>query len=97
MFWIRWIVSSILFLFFAFIAFFNAVNFLRGIRGARASSSVPLVGGVLGAIALSIMPWPAANRWWWLPLLLDYGCAPLLTFIVVWILFRRITKKSARV
>jgi hypothetical protein len=92
--WIKWIASVILFLVFALNAFLNAMNFWRGIRGAKTGSSIPLVGGISGAIALSIVPWPAANRWWWLPLFLDYGCAPLLTFIVFWMLFRKTTKKS---
>jgi len=96
MIWIKWIASVFLLLFFALNAFLNAMNLWRRIRTGKSSSSVPLVGGISGAIALSIIPWSAAHHWWWLPLFLDYGCAPLLTFTVCWILFRSVAKKSGR-
>jgi hypothetical protein len=94
--WVKWTASVILLLFFALNAFLNAMNLWRKVRAKKTSSSVPLVGGISGAIALSIIPWPAAHQWWWLPLFLDYGCAPLLTLTVVWIFFRICSNKSDR-
>ena len=94
--WFKLVIVAALFLFFAWIAFLNVVNFGQGIRGKKTGSSIPLIGGISGAIALSITPWPEANRWWWLPLLLDYGCVPLLTFTAVWILSRRVMRKPDR-
>src|SRR5262245_30755279 len=93
--WVKWIASVILLLFFALNAFLNAMNLWRMVRAEKASSSISLVGGISGAIALSIIPWPAARHWWWLPLFLDYGRQPLLTFTAFWMLFRSCKKRSS--
>lgn len=47
--------------------------YARG-RGKGKGSWIPLVGGGLIAIGLAISP--QTRGWWWMPLLLDWGCAP---------------------
>ena len=46
---------------------------LQWLAVRKRGSLVPLVGGVCGAVALLIVPNPAARIWWWLPLVLDPG------------------------
>ena len=44
----------------------------------KRSSMIPLIGGLLFAVAMFICPLPAMKRWAWVPLIADLGCAPLL-------------------
>lgn len=40
------------------------------------SSWTPLVGGVIAAFGVALIPSDAASRYWWLPLVLDWGSIP---------------------
>jgi hypothetical protein len=63
------------------IFFYAAIGQIVGILGARRGKSfslVPLIGGLAGMCGLLIIPYPPARVYWWLPLLLDIGCLPLL-------------------
>lgn len=55
-------------------------------RGKSQSSWIPLVGGGLIAIGLAIDP--RTRAWWWLPLLIDWGCAPGLLHTALFFLNR---------
>ena len=48
----------------------------------RSSSIVPLFGGVFGAIGCAIAPNEHVQAIWWVPLLVDPGCALLLGFLI---------------
>lgn len=55
----------------------------------RSVSVVPFFGGVAGGAAMLLVPWPPANDLFWLPALIDPGCALLLLGPVV-MLFRAV-------
>lgn len=63
----------------AWIIVFNFVALLGGEalrrRSGRNTSLVPLVGGVLVCAALLVVPFSGARAWWWIPFVLDPGCA----------------------
>ncbi len=53
-------------------------------------SFVPFFGGITGAYALKFAPWDSVHAYWWFPLLLDFGCVPLVVITVVFLLFEKI-------
>lgn len=58
---------------------------------AGKGSAIPLVGGTLGAVACWILP-PSSGLvgYWWLPLLLDFGCAGGLIAAVPVVVIRKL-------
>jgi hypothetical protein len=56
----------------------------------RSGSMVPILGGLAGCLAVLIVPLDGAQRWWWLPLLLDIGCAPYFPLGITWLLVRKL-------
>jgi hypothetical protein len=46
-------------------------------------SVVPFVGGVTGVYALKLAPWDSVHAYWWVPLLLDFGCVPCVVLLVL--------------
>jgi hypothetical protein len=85
--WPRWIAGSILLLLFIWVAALNiAIIWVRVFKN-RYSSWIPIVGGLSGAAAFKILPLSWLNDLWWLPLLLDMGSLPLLTWTLVFLIF----------
>jgi hypothetical protein len=70
------IIGSALLAAFIVIAGFNAWMVLDYFRSGRHASAIPIIGGALGATATRLLP--GLESVWWLPLLLDYGCVPML-------------------
>lgn len=50
--------------------------------GREPGSVVPLVGGILGAVALLTWPSGAVRAFWWVPFIVDLGSIPLLLICV---------------
>ncbi len=74
---VLWIASGLLGLLGALITLLNGGVFVQGaILRQDTPSWVPLLGGLALTVALLLCPLPGTGRWWWLPLLLDYGCVP---------------------
>ncbi|MEI6074618.1 MAG: hypothetical protein WCS94_03535 [Verrucomicrobiota bacterium] len=46
-------------------------------------SLIPFVGGMLGTIGLLLLPMSQPRRFWWVPLIMDLGCGPMLVAIVI--------------
>lgn len=59
--------------------------FTRNMR----SSQIPFVGGLIGGIACALSPIAAIRPFWWLPPILDPGCAFLLIGTLASILINR--------
>jgi hypothetical protein len=55
------------------------------IRRERTSSWIPIVGGLCGVAAALIVPFPLAKQFWWLPLLLDWGSLPGLSYTLIYL------------
>jgi hypothetical protein len=60
---------------FVVIAAFNTWTVLNYFRSGTHASAIPIIGGAFGALATRLLP--GAETLWWLPLLLDYGCVPI--------------------
>ena len=45
------------------------------LKRKQSGSSIPIIGGLLGALGLAISPMKSLHAWWWAPLLVDIGCA----------------------
>jgi hypothetical protein len=80
----QWVLSSILALSSAYIIVLNWVVFARKINGRHAGSWTPLIGGGLGAVALAVSPVEALRGYWWIPLILDWGCLPGFGHALAW-------------
>ena len=72
---LRWTISCLLLLFSALVIVANIQTVLRGWRGKKSGSLVVIIGGLLGAIGLCVIPVHGLRRWWWVPLVLDIGCS----------------------
>lgn len=89
-------VSGLMFLAFVFWALGNWWRLIRALAGKRKGSGLPIIPGLLGAIALLIAP--STNdiaRWhsfWWVPLFVDVGCVPWLIYFI-WVSFTKRTGK----
>jgi hypothetical protein len=53
----------------------------------RHSSWVPVLGGGVGCLGCYLSPCEFLHTSWWLPLLLDWGCVPGLTYSLFCFLF----------
>lgn len=74
---LRWAVGGTLVLLFAWLAVLNAcAPWTWYVRKREHPSWTPLLGGVSGAIGIWVLPLEAAHRWWWVPLVLDWGSLP---------------------
>ena len=79
----RWTLSIVFGSVFLWISSMNAAIFWKGVvLRQRAPSFGPLLAGVCGAVALLIVPLTGARRWWWIPLLLDWGSVGTLVAVV---------------
>ncbi len=76
---LRLFTSAFLFLFVLGSVQCNAyILFLRWYLRRQPGSSILVVGGVAGALALWLSPFEGLRRYWWIPLFVDLHCAPLL-------------------
>jgi hypothetical protein len=58
------------------------------------SSWIPIVGGGLAAAGSAIVPHSTLNGLWWVPLLVDWGCLPGVTYAIVFNMWRSFTQRS---
>ena len=84
-----WLLTAVLLLLGAYISVLNWLCVVQGLRGRSTSSWIPLLGGVLGAVACVIAPDGALRHLWWVPLLADFGSAPGLAWTALASLFAR--------
>ena len=90
----RWILGSLSLIAGAYVSGVNAYILLRYLRRSNAPSWIPLIGGILGAIGLLILPTPSLRAAWWIPFFLDWGSVPGITHAVAWHLLRRNREKD---
>ena len=100
MFAVQWLCSILLIAFSLFVAFgqwYSAYTIPKKLNAQgqpRNYSMIPLVGGVFGMFGCFACPNPTIRGLWWLPLLLDPGCALMFGAVAVFgivSLFRRNT------
>jgi len=71
---LRYILGALLALFFLGTALANACVFAKFFLHGKRSSSIPIIGGTAGFLALLLLPIPGPTGIWWLPFILDPGC-----------------------
>ena len=86
------IVSLILMLFAGIAIGTNWLGVFRYFITGQRYSLIPFVGGLMGALALCVCPFEIPRLPWWIPLLADLGCVPLLIATVFDQLIRRLHK-----
>ena len=90
---IRWIACTLLATLFLLLALTHGwIAWRVWVRRQNAPSAIPLLGGLSGMLSLLICPLDQAHRCLWLtllPLLLDYGCIPVLVLAAIWPLVHR--------
>jgi hypothetical protein len=85
---LRWILSIVFGSVFLWIGSLHAAIFFKEfILRQRAPSYAPLVAGICGTLALLIVPLTGVRRWWWIPLVLDWGSLPGILFAAVYHLY----------
>ena len=69
--------ALLLAIFSIYIATLNWINAYRvHVTKSSTSSFIPFIAGVLGTIAIFLCPGNDLNRYWIVPLVLDWGCIP---------------------
>ena len=85
----RWIIGGLLIalsLFVAvgqFAAIVQASRRLKADPNAGGYSMIPLFGGLVGVIGMLIVPLTSMQRLWWLPLIVDPGCALMFGLVAI--------------
>jgi hypothetical protein len=72
----------------------NARTVFRYINSKRTGSLVPLIGGLSGAGAMLMGPYPHLYRWAWIPLAFDPGSLPMIAVAMVFWL-RKVTSSGS--
>ena len=60
---------------------FTVVNYLIN---KKHSSWIPLIGGIAGSASLLVYQNPNLHIYWWIPLVIDWGCLPGLFFSLLY-------------
>jgi hypothetical protein len=82
-----WILGALFLSIAAFCIVGNVVVLIRYLLKRKRSSIVPLIGGLAGMLGMLIIPIRGSGKWFWLPLVLDYGAVPMVTG-ALWTLVR---------
>jgi hypothetical protein len=53
-------------------------------HGKSGPSWIPFVGGIAGALGLLMLPIKGVSGYWWIPLLVDWGCVPGFTHTAIY-------------
>ncbi len=91
MLYLRWLAFVILLFFGGWAVIANWVISLR--RGG--GSPIPVLGGTFIAIALAVVPVNSLHWLWWVPLIADLGCVPLLLLTTGFFIGHAITRKKS--
>jgi hypothetical protein len=57
---------------------------------------IPVICGVFVAAALVMTPIEFLHGYWWMPLILDLGCAPMLALTLGYLAWRTIRKHDQK-
>jgi hypothetical protein len=88
-----YLVSALLLCFSVTIAAYNwRIAFLCYVVRRPAPSWIPFIGGLAGIFGVICLPFDGAAKWWWAPLILDWGTLPGTIFALVfhWVYRREI-------
>ena len=93
---LRWFVFSILVVFGGLLLLGGWLTLVHLVthRPKGGVSLIPLFGGTLTALSFIVAPSDTLNGIWWIPLFADFGCVPLLTLMVVSLIWRKVMKND---
>ncbi len=74
-----WALSVVLLLVGGFVIIMNWVIIYYSLVKKKHSSWAPLAGGVFAAVGLAILPIAGVAKYWYVPVIVDYGCLPGMT------------------
>lgn len=83
-----WIVVGILSLICVVLTVGNGVMLTQCLLYGKRGSAIPVLGGLSGMVALLIAPIENAWIWCWVPIVVDYGSAPLIVTTLVFLIRR---------
>lgn len=86
--------GGLLLLLGAFIMFMNWRVVFQWIVKREHSSWIPLVGGSLAAVGLTVIPFKQASTYWWLPLILDWGSLPGIGVTLIYQFWRVLVRQE---
>lgn len=88
--YLQWVIFSLLSLVGGLVIFSNWMIPMQ----PKGGSLIPVIGGLFAAIAFAVAPIDALRGLWWLPLIADLGCAPMLTLAAGAWMYRAISGKN---
>ena len=89
--WLGWVGSGFLLFLGGWASLANwTIPFRKG-----GGSLIPLFGGLFAAAGLAVVPVDGLRSLWWVPLLVDLGCAPLMTLTVGFLLYRAVAARRS--
>jgi H+/Cl- antiporter ClcA len=71
-----WAISLILICVGGYVVVMNWFVVFQWMFAKKHSSWIPLVGGVIAALGVGLIPNTEARSYWWIPLILDWGSVP---------------------
>jgi hypothetical protein len=79
-----WIISAVLLCLSLYVAGGNLWITIGSILKKQKTfvSFVPFVGGLVGVVGMLLLPVAGVRSFWWIPLLADLGCGPLLFAVI---------------
>ncbi|REK09016.1 MAG: hypothetical protein DWQ37_19335 [Planctomycetota bacterium] len=75
-------------LFAAWVIVGNWYGVIHACVTKRSFSSLPILGGLLGALAF--LAFETLRPFWWVPLVADIGCVPVLALTLLYLTTRRL-------
>lgn len=80
---LRYIISGLLFIIFLWVAICNLWIIVRYYLKKQPGSTIPLIGGLSGVLALFVIPFNQLRSLWWIPLVIDWGSLPLVVTYLI--------------
>lgn len=84
---LMWLLSTCCFAFGLPFVFMNWHTVFAWIVLGKHSSWVPGLGGIFVGIGIATLPLPAVRPYWWICLLLDWGCAPGIVYSIAYVAY----------
>ena len=85
------IVGSLLLVVGCFVMTMNWAIVISSFTTKKHSSWVPIFGGALAALGAAVLPYAPLNKFWWVPLIVDWGCVPGLTLTMAYFAWRYVS------
>ena len=86
---LRWCAASVLMAAFLVAAIGNIIVVIRSFFNPKVPSTVPLIGGIAGAASVLLAPIEGSNTLFWIPLVADVACVPMVVYTPFWLMRHR--------